>query len=395
MKVLMLSDVYFPRVNGVSTSIRTFRRALAAAGHDIDLVCPAYASGGDETEAGVQRIAARRVILDPEDRMMHVRPVLAHAGALAGRGYGLIHIQTPFVAHWLGVRLARRLGLPLTETYHTFFEEYLHHYVPLLPRAVMRALARGVSRVQCNALDGLVVPSQAMLDVLRGYGIRTAAAVIPTGLAGDDLGDGDGAAFRAAHGIAPGRPVLVHVGRLAHEKNVDFLLQMLVGLSRIVPGVLLLIAGEGPAEAHLRTLAGRLGLDAHVRFLGYLDRRKGLPGCYRAGDAFVFASRTETQGLVLLEAMSLGVPVVSTAVMGTRDIVGPQRGAIAVREDPVEFAAACARVLGDAALRTRLGAEARAFAQGWSATATAGALAGFWQQCIDGRQRATPPCSAR
>lgn len=383
MKVLMLSDVYFPRVNGVSTSICTFRRALAAAGHEIDLICPAYAADGEAAEAGVQRIAARRVVLDPEDRMMHVRPVLAHADALAGRGYGLIHIQTPFVAHWLGVRLARRLGLPLTETYHTFFEEYLYHYVPLLPRAAMRALARGVSRVQCNALDGLVVPSQAMLDVLRGYGIHTAAAVIPTGLASDDLGDGDGAAFRTAHGIAPGRPVLVHVGRLAHEKNVDFLLQMLAGLSRIVPDVLLLIAGEGPAEPHLRALTGRLGLDAHVRFLGYLDRRNGLPGCYRAGDAFVFASRTETQGLVLLEAMSLGVPVVSTAVMGTRDIVGPQRGAIAVREEPVEFAAACARVLGDAALRARLGAEARTFAQGWSAEAGAAALTGFWQQCID------------
>lgn len=172
-------------------------------------------------------------------------------------------------------------------------------------------------------------------------------------------------------------------------------LHMLFELRRLVPDVLLLIAGEGPAERHLRALAARLGLDAQVRFLGYLDRAAGLPGCYRADDAFVFASRTETQGLVLLEAMSLGVPVVSTAVMGTRDIVGPQRGAVAVGEDPVEFAAACARVLGDAALRARLGTEARAFAQGWSATATAGALAGFWQQCIDERLRATAPCPAR
>lgn len=394
MKVLMLSDVYFPRVNGVSTSIRTFRRALAAAGHVIDLICPAYGDA-DMPEAGVQRIPARRVVFDPEDRMMHARAVLRQADELAGRGYGLIHVQTPFVAHWLGVRLARRLDLPLTETYHTFFEEYLYHYVPLLPRAALRALARTVSRVQCNALDGLVVPSQAMLDKLRGYGIRVPAAVIPTGLDGDSLGSGDGAALRAAHGIAPDRPVLVHVGRLAHEKNVDALLHMLFELRRLVPDVLLLIAGEGPAERHLRALAARLGLDAQVRFLGYLDRAAGLPGCYRAGDAFVFASRTETQGLVLLEAMSLGVPVVSTAVMGTRDIVGPQRGAVAVGEDPVEFAAACARVLGDAALRARLGAEARAFAQGWSATATAGALAGFWQQCIDERLRTTAPCPAR
>lgn len=384
MKVLMLSDVYFPRVNGVSTSIRTFRRALTAAGHDIDLICPAYGPD-DVPETGVQRIRARRVVIDPEDRMMHARRVLAHADALAARRYDLVHIQTPFVAHWLGTRLVRRLGLPLTETYHTFFEEYLFHYVPLLPRAALRALARAVSRVQCNALDGLVVPSQAMLDVLRGYGVATPACVIPTGLEPDGLGSGDGPAFRAAHGIAPDRPVLVHVGRLAHEKNVDFLLHMLVELRRTVPGVLLLIAGEGPAEKHLRALAARLGLDGNVRFLGYLDRAADLPGCYCAGDAFVFASRTETQGLVLLEAMSLGVPAVSTAVMGTRDIVGPGRGALPVAEHTPEFAAACARILLDPALRARLADEARRFARGWEASATATALAGFWQRCIDAR----------
>lgn len=377
MKILMLSDVYFPRVNGVSTSIRTFRRALIAQGHEVCLIAPRY-SEDDTVEDDLLRIPARRVIVDPEDRMMRVGAVLALTETLRARRFDLIHVQTPFVAHWLGVRLGRRLGLPVVESYHTFFEEYLFHYLPWLPREWSRAAARRFSRTQCNELDALVVPSQAMLDVLRGYGVAAAAQVIPTGLEPGALRPGDGAAFRRRHGIAADRPLLVHIGRVAHEKNIDFLLHMLAVLRQQLSEVLLVIAGEGPAREHLRRLSSRLGLEQHVLFVGYLDRGHDLPDCYCAGDAFVFASRTETQGLVLLEAMSLGVPVVSTAVMGTRDIVGQARGALVAEEDVEHFAGQCARLLGDATLRRRLADEAVDFAGEWSAAAMATALAEFY-----------------
>lgn|GEM_PF-3174869 len=112
--------------------------------------------------------------------------------------------------------------------------------------------------------------------------------------------------------------MLTHIGRLAFEKNVDFLLRMLVRVKREIPDVLLVIAGEGPARRRLEAMGVELGLHEQLLFVGYLNRDGDLEDCYRAGDGFVFASRTETQGLVLLEAMALGVPVVSTAVMGTR-----------------------------------------------------------------------------
>lgn len=390
MNVLMLSDVYFPRVNGVSTSIRTFRRELHRLGHEVCLLAPAYGPD-DPVEPDLLRLPARGVVVDPEDRMLRTGPVWARLPELRARRFDLVHIQTPFVAHWLGVRLARALGVPTLETYHTFFEEYLFHYVPALPRAWLRAAARALSRRQCNALDGLVVPSQAMLDVLRGYGVRTPGRIIPTGLDRAAPTHGDGAAFRAAHGIDPRRPLLVHVGRVAHEKNIDFLLHMLATLRRSHPQVLLVIAGEGPAAAHLRRLGERLELGAHLLFVGYLERERALPDCYCAGDAFVFASRTETQGLVLLEAMSLGVPVVSTAVMGTRDIVGPGIGALVAREDAADFAAKVARVLDDPALRARLGAAARTHARRWRADATAAALAGFYAALAAGTADATVP----
>src|SRR5262245_60408737 len=148
MRILMFSDVYFPRVNGVSTSIQTFGRQLAALGHEVQLVAPSYEPLA-EPEPGIVRLPARTVPFDPEDRAMGFHAALQLEPALRERRFDLIHIQTPFVAHYAGVALSRKLGLPRVETYHTFFEEYLHHYIPAVPGSWTRALARMFSRAQC------------------------------------------------------------------------------------------------------------------------------------------------------------------------------------------------------------------------------------------------------
>lgn len=379
MKILVLSDVYFPRVNGVSTSIQTFRHELRRLGHEIRVVAPDYGRPTAD-EDSISRVASRRVLFDPEDRMMRPRRLLRELAALGDQRFDLVHIQTPFVAHYAGIRLARRLGVPCVETYHTFFEEYLFHYLPILPKNAWRAVARLFSRRQCNQLDGLVVPSAAMREVLIRYGVRTAMRVIPTGMPGDAFVEGDGAAFRARHGIADGQPTLVYVGRVAFEKNIEFLLRVVAELKRTThPGVVLIVAGEGPAEAPLRRLGTKLELESNLRFVGYLERGVELNSCYQAGDAFVFASRTETQGLVLLEAMSLGVPVVSTAIMGTCDILAAEQGALVAGEDVADFAGQVRRLLDDASLRRRLGQEGRAYARQWAAEGPVQALLTFYR----------------
>ena len=380
MRILMVSDVSFPRVNGVSTSIRTFRQSLAELGHQTRLIAPAYPGGSAEPEPDVIRIPSRAVPRDPEDRLMSRRKLVALADRLAAQAFDLVHVHTPFVAHYAGVALARRLGIPVIETYHTFFEEYLYHYVPLLPRAWTRLLARRVSASQCAEVDALVVPSPQMLAMLRGYGVATRAVVLPTGIDLARFRGGDGVAFRRRFGIAPRRPVLVHISRVAHEKNIDFVLEAVAVARRAVPDVLLVVAGEGPALPHLRRLAVRLDLAASVLFVGYLDRDGALLDCYRAGDAFVFASRTETQGLVLIEALALGVPVISTAVMGTADVLGGVAGAIVAPDEVEGFAATIVRVLGDPLLRARLAAAAPVDAAAWSAAALAVRLVALYAE---------------
>ena len=341
LHVLMVSDVYFPRINGVSTSIQTFRTTLARLGVRVTMVAPDYAGTDPEADADedIVRLPSRAVPLDPEDRLMHWRPLADLDRRLASADFDLVHVQTPFAAHYAGLRLARARGIPCIATYHTHFEEYLCHYIRFLPRSALRAAARRLARHQCNALDAVVVPSQPMAAALRDYGVETPLHVIATGLPESQFVRGDGRRFRENSGIAPQRKVALFVGRAAFEKSIGFLLDMLVLARRQQPQLLLVIAGEGPALPALRRQAAALRLDDHVRFVGYLPRDGTLRDCYAAADVFTFASQTETQGLVLLEALAIGLPVLAIPALGAAEIVLPRRGAVAAADTLEGFAA--------------------------------------------------------
>ncbi|MCL1633418.1 glycosyltransferase [Luteimonas sp. SX5] len=371
MDILMLSDVYFPRVNGVSSSIRTYARALVAMGHRVTLVAPDYGPDSGQAQHDgdfeVIRLPARVIFFDPEDRLMKQSALRAVLPQLAERRWDAIHIHTPFRAHKFGVRLARRTGRPTVETYHTYFEEYVAHYLPWLPPSLTRMVARRASRKLCGEVDHLIVPSQQMVEVLQRYGVDTPTTVLPTGLALEEFARGDGVRFRADHGIAPAQPTLVTVSRLALEKNIGFLLQVARKLVAEFPDLLFIVAGEGPDAERLKKLAATLGLQNNLRFFGNLDRRTTLLDCYRAGDVFVFASPTETQGLVLIEAMALGVPIVSTAVMGTATVLRDARSAVVSGEDVDEFAGHVGALLRSPERRAALSAWGPTDAQAWSA----------------------------
>jgi len=226
MRVLMISDVYFPRVNGVSTSIRTFRQALLQQGVDSTLVAPGY-PGQVEPDDAVVRVPGRYLPFDPEDRLMRYRKLRAALRSIDPHQFDLIHVQTPFAAHYAGVASGRRFRKPVVSTYHTLFAEYIHCYAPWLPGGIGRRLAQRLSRSQCNAVDMVVAPSAIMHETLRGYGVNSRIEVVPTGLPLQHFHHGDGAGFRSRFGIEQDRPVALYVGRVAHEKNLPLLLQMM------------------------------------------------------------------------------------------------------------------------------------------------------------------------
>jgi 1,2-diacylglycerol 3-alpha-glucosyltransferase len=380
MRVVMVSDVYFPRINGVSTAIHTYRQALRTHGVEVSLVAPDY--GTASPESWITRVPARPVPRDPEDRLVRWGAMHDAVEAAVERGADLIHIQTPFVAHYAACSAARRYGLPVIATYHTLFEEYLKHYAPLVPSAWLRGLARSFSRRQCNALDAVIVPSKAIEARLTSYGVKTPRHILPTGVSVAAPANDGRAGFRARFGIDAARPVALFVGRVAHEKNIDFLLDAVDLARESRPDILLVIAGEGPALAHLHKVVADRQLANNVLFIGYLDRHSELPNCYAAADVFVFASRTETQGLVLLEAMACGLPVLALAEMGTIDILGAARGAVVPEDNPYAFSLKLLELLADAGLRQRLSEDGRAYAGEWSDLALAGKMAELYRQLV-------------
>ena len=378
MKILLISDVYFPRVNGVSTSIRTFTEQLQKLGHTVHLIAPDY---GVETtdEAWITRVPASKIFFDPEDYLMKYCEVLRLLPALKYEKFDVIHIHTPFIAHYAGLKLGKLLQIPVVETYHTFFEDYLHHYLPWIPKVVARGLARLISKTQCNQVDALIAPSQPMLDVLRTYGVNTKAEVIATGLQQASFAVADGEAFRAKYGIAQNRPMLLYVGRVAFEKNIDFLVRMTKLLTDEIPEVLLVITGEGPAVQTLRTLVKTLAIEKNVQFIGYLERNTELNACYKAADIFVFASKSETQGLVLLEAMAQATPVVAIAELGTASILVEGQGVMIAVDDQIDFAYKVHALLANPVHREHLGERAREYAHSmWSATTQAERMLAFY-----------------
>ena len=365
LQPLFISDVGFPRVNGVSTSISSFRSDLGMLGVASHLVVPDYGVPA-QAEQGIVRIPARSVPRDPEDRMMRWSALREALRSPSVAGSNLIHVQTPFLAHYAGLALARERRLPVVATCHTYFEAYLHHYLPLLPGAVGAAIARTVMTRQLNVVDCVIAPSEPVRQRLHEYGVTRPVEVIPTGMTEDRFEPGDAGRFRRRFDLPADRRILLNLGRVAFEKNIGFLLRMFVQVHRHDPDVVLVIAGEGPAEGALRDEARTLGIGAAVRFIGNLDREQGLNDCYAAADAFVFASRTETQGLVLLEAMAQRRPVVSTACLGTRSVLTAESGACVVDEDEHRFATAVLEVLSDPVRGRVMGEQGLAWARRWS-----------------------------
>jgi glycosyltransferase involved in cell wall biosynthesis len=381
MHILMLSDVFFPRINGVSTSIQTFVHSFLHQGHKVTLIAPRYPYEV-ETEFEVIRIPSLRLPLDPEDRLMRLGAIKKLAPELSRRQFDLIHIQTPFVAHYGGLYLGKKLGLKVVTSYHTFFEAYFEKYLTWIPSPWLRAFARAVSRRQCNQVDGVISPSQPMLEKLREYGIVTEAVVIGTGLRLDQFQVKNKNNFRLRHDIPAHAPLLLYVGRVAHEKNIAFLFDMFAKVLGGAPDARLLIAGEGPALVQLRRRARQMGFGQQILFTGYLERTTELIACYHASDVFVFASETETQGLVLLEAMACRLPVVSTANMGTKDVLRHGQGCLVAPLERDAFAAEVLSIVTDPVKAGQLAESGPAYVQQWSTDAKAGEMLDFYRRLV-------------
>jgi len=342
MNIVMVTNTFTPHVGGVARSVAAFSEEYRRQGHRVLVVAPEF-PGMPEDETGVVRIAALQNFNGSDFSV-----VLPVAGllteALDEFEPDIVHSHHPYLLGMTALRTARFRDLPLVFTHHTLYEQYTH-YVPGDSPALKQFVIELASHY-ANLADRVFAPSESIAELLKARGVESPVTVVPTGVDHGRFSSGDGRRFRAEHGIPPGAFVAGHVGRLAPEKNLRFLAEALSAFMRGVPRAHVLVAGEGPSLAVMKEVFAEAGQGARVRFAGVLDHSE-LAGAYRAMDVFAFASKSETQGMVLTEAMAAGVPVVGLDASGVREVVRDGvNGRLLMHESVKGFAEALAGVAG-------------------------------------------------
>lgn len=315
MRVGFFTEVYHPIVNGIVASVDGLASGLRAFGHEVYCFAPRV-PGYEERDEPVFRMPSLPLPVSAPYRLTLPLVSRRNRHAIINR-LDVLHAHSPFVTGWMAVRYARRLRIPLVYTYHTQLEEYAH-YVPFDSHATRRA-ASTLTRSFSNLADAVIVPTASMREHLLDLGVTVRVEVIPSGIDLTHFSSGSrNLALRASLGVRDGERMLLFVSRLAREKNVELLLGAV--RSSEVP-VRLVIGGDGPERAALEQRATEYGISDRVVFLGAVER-KNLPDLYASADAFVFASVTETQGLVLVEALAAGALVIAADAPPVREVLG-------------------------------------------------------------------------
>ncbi len=345
MKISMFTNTYLPHVGGVARSVSTFAVELRRQGHLVQIIAPTFAEAPEETDAAVVRVPAIQHFNGSDFSVRIPLPGII-GEALFDFAPDIIHSHHPFLLGDAALRLARTMQLPLLFTHHTLYEQYTH-YVPLDSPALKRfviELATGYA----NLCNHVIAPSSSVKNLLRERGVKSDITVLATGIDIDLFSRGDGRRFRERHGITDRTKVIGHVGRLAREKNLPYLAEAVANAVKERDRSCFLVVGTGDAEQEIRDIINGHGCAEQLVMPGSLTGEQ-LADAYAAMDIFAFASHSETQGLVLAEAMAASTPVIALKASGVEDVARHDVNGLVLAADAStdEFARALLALLDD------------------------------------------------
>ncbi len=355
MKILITTDCYIPVVNGVVTSVVNLTKGLTELGHEVRILTLSGSLYSYKKGRAVYIGSIGVGKIYPDARM---RMALAHRYIyeLIRWHPDIIHSQCEFSTFFMARKIAKACRTPIIHTYHTVYEDYTHYFSPNVYFG--KAVAALFSRKVLGKTEAVIVPSEKIRTMLLTYGIRKPITTIPSGL---DLNPfmktfakAELKMLRSQHGIKPDQKVLLYIGRLAEEKNIEELFQLLSRWQR--RDFVLLLVGDGPHRRKLEKTAQTMSIADRVIFTGMVPPTE-IVKYYRLGDVFVSASQSETQGLTYIEAMVSGLPVVAKADPCLKDIVSDNDNGFQYHSF-CEFKERIEQLLSDDTLRLKLGENA-------------------------------------
>ena len=383
MKIVMFTNTYLPHVGGVARSVSTFARDLQDLGYEVMVVCPHFS--GTEAPPGQGPVPVVRVPaiqnFNGSDFSVRIPIPFSLSQQLDTFRPDLVHSHHPFLMGDTALRCSRQRKLPLVFTHHTLYERYTH-YVPLDSDPMKRFVIK-LSTEYANMCNRVIAPSRSVAELIKSRGVTKPIHEIPTGVDVDALASGDRENMRKALNIGPETLVIGHVGRLAPEKNLAFLGQSVARALEDIPDGVFVLTGDGPSLKTVQDEFDSRGLTERLITTGKKTGQE-LIDMYQAMDLFVFASTSETQGLVLAEAMAADNPVIALEATGTREVVRDGSNGLLLSGQATvdDFAAAITRWASEPEKRQAWSSAARETAWNFSRQRCAKSLADVYASVL-------------
>lgn len=399
----MFTDAYFPRINGVSISVKSYADELASMGHKILIICCDYTSEEDinpviptksfmeETDnpnINVYRVSSLPVIISKEDKLARLSQWNKIKKQLNPFKPDIIHINSEFSLGLLGLVYGHYKLIPIVFTFHTLWEEYAANYMKYIPDSLARRLGREIVIHYLKRADEIIVPTQRIADVVAKYGIDKKPDILPTGIPKSvyitepEKMKNFTKVMEETYPVIKNKKILLYVGRIAKEKNLEFLIESFERIQETNPETVLVFVGGGPDLENIKQIASENKYGEKIIFTGYCDR-EDLPYFYHSAEVFVFPSVTETQGLVTIEAMMCGTPVVAIGEMGTYDVMQGDNGGFMVENSIDIFTEKVQLLLNNKDLHKEKSADALKWSKNWSISSLTPKLISYYKKGIE------------
>jgi 1,2-diacylglycerol 3-alpha-glucosyltransferase len=354
MKIGFFTDVYPPQINGVATTVEELRGSLVARDHKVYIVVPSYPKFKDICP-NVLRLRSVRLWKNPELRVSYMFPdkILQKVLQL---DVDIVHGFSGGATPSLGLTLAKLKRKPYVFTYNTRWTKYTHYI--LKGRVIKPKAVEQMVKLYCNVCTHIIAPAQYVKDELISFGVKKPITVIPNGVNIVKFKPLRNNNLKEKLGLKENDKIVLCVARLAKEKSIDFLIRTFAKFSKDNPNAYFVIAGDGPERASLLKLIEKLKISNKIFLLGMIPYND-IPQIYNGADVFIFASQTETEGMIVPEAMSSGLPVLAVRDRVFEQFIESGKDGFLVEKNEEVFNDYLNRLLKDGNLRAEMGKNAR------------------------------------